>query len=86
MLSYGAMWIHGGPWFLFFPFFWFLLIFGFFFLLRRRRFGRGPGCGYGYGHGPDDPFAVLGRRYAAGEIDEEEYRRRAEALRGSGRR
>jgi putative membrane protein len=59
---------------------------------RRNR--RGP-AGLGYDAGPwrgvgpwggsgprrdDDPEQILARRFAAGEIDEDEYRRRLEAL------
>jgi putative membrane protein len=32
-----------------------------------------------------DPEAILGERFAAGQIDEEEYRSRLEVLRGRGR-
>jgi len=32
-----------------------------------------------------DPEAILAERFAAGQIDEEEYRRRLEVLRGPGR-
>jgi putative membrane protein len=44
----------------------------------------GGGMGPWGGPGPardDDPEQILARRFAAGEIDEEEYRRRLEALR-----
>lgn len=77
---------HGGgpgPWILFFPVLWFLVIVGIVLLVRRfGRFGRaGHGCGSPYGaHGEHAPLAVLGRRYASGEIDEDEYRRRLSVL------
>lgn len=32
--------------------------------------------------GPDDPLSILERRYAAGEIDQETFRRMREELRG----
>ena len=31
---------------------------------------------------PEDPFEILRRRYAAGEIDDEEYQRRRKTLSG----
>lgn len=37
------------------------------------------------GPGPDSAEQVLAERYARGEIDEDEYRRRSEVLRTSGR-
>jgi putative membrane protein len=72
-----------GPWILIFPFLWFLLIgflvFGF---ARRRAYGYGPPwAGRQYGAAPD-PVSVLADRYARGEIDEGEYRRRLDVLRG----
>ncbi|MFF7414040.1 SHOCT domain-containing protein [Streptomyces lydicus] len=75
-----------GPWILFVPAFWALAIFGVVTLLRRTvwRHG-GPGRPF---RGPQatarldapSPVAVLGRRFAAGEIDEEEYWRRMSVL------
>lgn len=38
-----------------------------------------PGAGRGRGHGPD-PFETLAARFARGDIDEQEYRRRLEVL------
>jgi putative membrane protein len=51
-----------------------LRIFGF---SRRRRFY------YGAGRQPRGPEQLLARRFAAGEIDEDEYRRRLAALRNT---
>ncbi|MEU5011432.1 SHOCT domain-containing protein [Streptomyces sp. NPDC021749] len=85
-----------GPWILFVPFLWALAVFGVVTLLRRTiwRHG-GPGLRFGGGlrstartartAGPSGadvptPIAVLGRRFAAGEIDEEEYWRRLSVL------
>ncbi|MFI8204176.1 SHOCT domain-containing protein [Streptomyces sp. NPDC085937] len=68
-----------GPWILLFPLFWALVIGLGITLLRRAgwRGARGP-------HGPaargDSPVAVLGRRFASGEIDEDEYWRRLSVL------
>ncbi|MFK8910878.1 SHOCT domain-containing protein [Streptomyces sp. YS-3] len=80
-----------GPWILFFPVVWAAVIFTVVTLLRRtvRRGGRGPwhppfGGPRPYGDRPPlderSPLAVLGRRFAAGEIDEEEYWRRLSVL------
>lgn len=43
---------------------------------RRRRYFNGPGAGR-----PRGPEQILARRFAMGEIDDEEYRRRLAALR-----
>ncbi|WP_407554259.1 SHOCT domain-containing protein [Streptomyces sp. Pv4-95] len=88
MFELAHPWSDGGPglWILFVPVLWALVIFGVVTLLRRtaRRHG-GPGR---YFRGPQgtarsdtpSPIAVLGRRFAAGEIDEEEYWRRLSVL------
>ncbi|WP_019544654.1 SHOCT domain-containing protein [Streptomyces sulphureus] len=82
-----AYWHHGGPgpWVLFFPLVWALVVVGVILTLRRtvwrRRGGWGP---YGGGWGPhaagEDPRTLLGRRFARGEIDEQEYRSRRSVL------
>ncbi|MGC2192518.1 MAG: SHOCT domain-containing protein [Candidatus Dormiibacterota bacterium] len=46
---------------------------------RRRRFFNGQGQAR-----RRDPEQILARRFAQGEIDEEEYRRRLTALRNAG--
>ncbi len=84
---------HGGPgpWILFVPLLWAAVIFGVVSLLRRTvwrgRPGpwdrramadrRGPATGR-----PEEPspLTLLGRRFAAGEIDEDEYWRRMSVL------
>jgi putative membrane protein len=68
-----------GPWILLFPLIWAAIVIGAVWLLRRTvwRGGRGPGA--------HSPLALLGRRFAAGEIDEEEYRHRRAVLTDSGR-
>ncbi|MFJ3309917.1 SHOCT domain-containing protein [Streptomyces sp. NPDC086549] len=79
-----AHWDGGpGPWFLFFPLIWAAVVVGAVTVLRRTvRRGRG---------GPwrpmdawrpagDSPIAILGRRFATGEIDEDEYWRRLSVL------
>ncbi|MEU7176802.1 SHOCT domain-containing protein [Streptomyces celluloflavus] len=77
-----------GPWILFVPVFWVLVILCLVVLLvilARRAAWRHGGPGRPFGgpwHGADanSPIAELGRRFAAGEIDEEEYRRRLAVL------
>ncbi|MEU4167290.1 SHOCT domain-containing protein [Streptomyces sp. NPDC026665] len=84
-----ANWDGGpGPWILFFPLIWAAVVIGVVTVLRRTawRAGRGPWRATG-GYGPggslpasDSPIAVLGRRFASGEIDEDEYWRRLSVL------
>jgi putative membrane protein len=72
-----------GPWILFFPLIWVAVVATVITVVRRTGWrGRG-------GHGPwsvrpatneHSPIAVLGRRFASGEIDEEEYWRRLSVL------
>src|ERR1700743_1449077 len=66
-----ADWHGTGGCIVFVPFCWLAVALLFFALFRRR--GWGPGCG-----GAEQ---ILDRRFAAGEIDAEEYRGRREALR-----
>lgn len=70
---------HGPPWWPIFPIFWLLifLVVVTLFAVRRRRWGAA--CGYGYGRGPSG-LDRLAERYAAGEIDENEYRTRRAVL------
>ncbi|OIJ68512.1 SHOCT domain-containing protein [Streptomyces mangrovisoli] len=69
-----------GPWILFFPLIWAVVVFGGIRLLRRTAWrGRGGGP-WRPTAGDNSPLAVLGRRFAAGEIDEEEYWRRMSVL------
>ena len=80
-----AHWDGGpGPWILFFPLIWAAVVIGAVTLLRRagRRGGRGPfrSAGPRDGVGADSPIAVLGHRFATGEIDEDEYWRRLSVL------
>ncbi|MEV6564929.1 SHOCT domain-containing protein [Streptomyces kronopolitis] len=88
MFTLAAPWAGGGPgpWILFVPVVWAVVVVGVFALLRRTGWRRGgPG---GHLRGPQlaarsdgpSPLAVLGRRFAAGEIDEEEYWRRLSVL------
>ncbi|MFC9590284.1 SHOCT domain-containing protein [Streptomyces sp. NPDC056944] len=79
-----------GPWILFFPLVWAAVVIGIVTVARRagwrRGRGFGPGAGFGGGFrrdgGPDEnsPIALLGHRFAAGEIDEDEYWRRLSVL------
>ncbi|WP_457034371.1 SHOCT domain-containing protein [Kitasatospora sp. P5_F3] len=61
-----------GPWILLIPLFWLAVVFLVVLVLRRTLWRRG--CG------GDHPLATLGRRYANGEIDAEEYRARRAVL------
>ncbi|MFF1549275.1 SHOCT domain-containing protein [Streptomyces sp. NPDC058291] len=70
-----------GPWILFLPLIWAAVVVGVVTVLRRTvwRGRRGP---WNPAQRPaaDSPLAVLGRRFASGEIDEDEYWRRASVL------
>jgi putative membrane protein len=77
-----------GPWILFFPLIWAAVIVGGIYVLRRtvwRGRARGPWHGHGHGQPENSPLALLGRRFATGEIDEDEYRRRQSVLQESDR-
>ncbi|MFE5486065.1 SHOCT domain-containing protein [Streptomyces sp. NPDC056527] len=70
-----------GPWVLFFPLVWAAVILTVVTVLRRTgwmrgRRGRGPRPAYD----EQSPIALLGHRFAAGEIDEDEYWRRLTVL------
>ncbi|MFD4235403.1 SHOCT domain-containing protein [Streptomyces sp. NPDC058542] len=74
-----------GPWVLLFPLVWAAVVIGIVTLLRRTvwRGHRGPwaaGRASRGGPGASSPIALLGRRFAAGEIDEDEYWRRLSVL------
>ncbi|PZT70103.1 SHOCT domain-containing protein [Streptomyces sp. SW4] len=82
-----AHWDGGpGPWILLFPLIWAAVVVGAVALLRRTVRHGGPGSGpwHRTASGPrpsgDSPIAVLGRRFASGEIDEDEYWRRLSVL------
>ncbi|MFF8788092.1 SHOCT domain-containing protein [Streptomyces sp. NPDC015125] len=92
MFELAEPWAGGGPgpWILFVPVLWALVIVGVVTLLRRT--GGRPGGPGGRFRGPQysasvsasadapSPLVVLGRRFASGEIDEEEYWRRLSVL------
>lgn len=70
-----------GPWILFFPLIWVFAVALVITLLRRTVWrGRGGPWHLRATSSEHSPIAVLGRRYAAGEIDEDEYRRRLAVL------
>ncbi|MEV7723388.1 SHOCT domain-containing protein [Streptomyces sp. NPDC087917] len=72
-----------GPWILFFPLVWAAVVITVVTLLRRARRGGGlygPWRGAPAAYGERSPIAILGRRFATGEIDEEEYWRRLSVL------
>ncbi|GAB7183373.1 hypothetical protein ATKI12_3204 [Kitasatospora sp. Ki12] len=80
-----ADWHGPGPWILLIPLVWIAVVFLVVVVLRRTAWRRrGYGCGFGYGHGAgpaaEHPLAVLGRRYAEGDIDAEEYRAKRAVL------
>ncbi|TLS39884.1 SHOCT domain-containing protein [Streptomyces montanus] len=82
-----AHWDGGpGPWILFFPLIWAAVVIGVVTVLRRtvwrgRRGPRGPWRGMDQARpAGDSPIAMLGRRFASGEIDEDEYWRRLSVL------
>ncbi|MEV7194214.1 SHOCT domain-containing protein [Streptomyces sp. NPDC093510] len=86
-----AHWDGGpGPWIFFFPLIWAAVVIGAVTLLRRTvgRGRRGPFRGAGgpaastgrTGVDENSPIAVLGHRFATGEIDEDEYWRRLSVL------
>jgi putative membrane protein len=74
---------HGpGPWILLMPVLWGLVVAGVVLVLRRTRhaFGRpGPHPGP-FGRGPGSAAEMLARRFARGEIDEDEYWSRLSVL------
>ncbi|MFD5233341.1 SHOCT domain-containing protein [Streptomyces qaidamensis] len=70
-----------GPWILLFPVIWALVIGGGIALLRRSMWrGRRGGPWRQSAVRDDSPIVVLGRRFASGEIDEDEYWRRLSVL------
>ncbi|MHC3468013.1 SHOCT domain-containing protein [Streptomyces sp. 7R007] len=75
-----AHWDGGpGPWILFFPLIWAAVVVGAVTVLRRTAW-RGRGGPWRPAVQDGSPIAVLGRRFAAGEIDEDEYWRRLSVL------
>ncbi|MFD7427265.1 SHOCT domain-containing protein [Streptomyces sp. NPDC059818] len=78
--------LHGGPgpWILLLPLIWAAVVVTVVTVLRRTvwRGRRGPWQDRPIRGGPAErsPIAMLGRRFAAGEIDEEEYWRRLSVL------
>ncbi|MEU9932295.1 SHOCT domain-containing protein [Streptomyces anulatus] len=74
-----------GPWVLLFPLVWAAVVIGIVTLLRctvwrGRRGPWGADRTPGAVPGESSPIALLGRRFAAGEIDEDEYWRRLSVL------
>ncbi|MBZ9645651.1 SHOCT domain-containing protein [Streptomyces sp. PSKA30] len=76
-----AHWDGGpGPWILLFPLVWAAIVVGGVAVLRRTG-RRGPWSAERDTRPTgDSPIAVLGRRFASGEIDEDEYWRRLSVL------
>ena len=71
-------WFDGGPHIIWMAISWIVVI-GLFGLLVWALFGIGRS--YPVSRSDQSPEAILRRRYAAGEIDTEEYERRLETLR-----
>lgn len=71
-----------GPWILIVPLIWAAVAVTVVTVLRRTvwRGRRGPGQSRGAAYGQNSPIAILGRRFASGEIDEDEYWRRLSVL------
>ncbi|WP_406447799.1 SHOCT domain-containing protein [Streptomyces sp. NBC_00876] len=73
-----------GPWVLLFPLVWAAVVITVVTVLRRTvwRGRRGPWQARAVQGGPAEtsPITMLGRRFAAGEIDEDEYWRRLSVL------
>ncbi|MET9606745.1 SHOCT domain-containing protein [Streptomyces sp. NPDC006512] len=71
-----------GPWILFFPLIWAAVVIGVVTVFRRTGgLGRrAPWRDRGAAYGGSSPIAILGRRFASGEIDEDEYWRRLSVL------
>ncbi|WP_328403494.1 SHOCT domain-containing protein [Streptomyces sp. NBC_00390] len=70
-----------GPWVLFFPLIWAAVVIGVVTALRRTGIVHGRRAPWhGVRTGENSPIALLGRRFAAGEIDEDEYWRRLSVL------
>ncbi|MEE4495517.1 SHOCT domain-containing protein [Streptomyces sp. BE230] len=70
-----------GPWVLLFPLVWAAVVITVVTVLRRTV-RRGPWQARAAQNGPAEasPITLLGRRFAAGEIDEDEYWRRLSVL------
>ncbi|MGW7436498.1 SHOCT domain-containing protein [Streptomyces sp. NPDC054849] len=71
-----------GPWILLFPLIWAAVVVGAVTVLRRTVWHgrRAPWQNRGEAYGGHSPIAILGRRFASGEIDEDEYWRRLSVL------
>ncbi|MFJ9440504.1 SHOCT domain-containing protein [Kitasatospora sp. NPDC101235] len=74
-----ADWHGPGPWILLIPLVWIAVVVLVIAVLRRTV-RRRHGCGFGGGAVAEHPLAVLGRRYAEGDIDAEEYRAKRAVL------
>ncbi len=80
--AHPGMWDGGRPgWWFIFPLLWFgLFVTALVLFVRRRRHWAATGAPWARAAGPN-PVAILGERYARGEIDENEYRTRLAVLR-----
>ena len=78
-LSAAHDWNGPGPWILLVPLVWIAVVFLVVLVLRRTAWRRGCAAGR-----PEGPLAVLGRRYAEGDIEADEYRARHAVLTETG--
>ncbi|MGA4843521.1 SHOCT domain-containing protein [Streptomyces sp. G45] len=69
-----------GPWILLFPLIWAAVVIGVGTFLRRTVWRGRRGPWWPGGRDDSSPIAVLGHRFARGEIDEDEYWRRLSVL------
>ncbi|HWC71357.1 MAG TPA: SHOCT domain-containing protein [Actinomycetota bacterium] len=69
----------GGPWFLVFPLLWIALV-----VFAIVAFRGGWRRQHDHSHGPPSPEAILGERFARGEISADEYRERLGVLQQGG--
>jgi putative membrane protein len=76
---FAGPWIGFGPWFLFIPLFW-ILLFVILFVIFGRRWRV---AAMSRNNPSRQAEATLGERYAQGDIDEVEYRKRLEVLRAN---
>ncbi len=85
-LHFAGPWVGVGWWFLFIPLFWIIVAGVLFAIFGPRRWRRAQAAGYGP-YGRPDPAraaeATLAERFAQGDIDEVEYRKRLEVLRAN---
>lgn len=73
MSDYGSMWFGGG----FMWFFWVFLFLALIWVIKSATDGNSKNSN---NQGDESPIDILKKRYAKGEIDEDEYKHRLEKL------